>query len=141
MTVTTNQPAVIMKAFTWAYEELGIPPGEAAAILGVSENGLLQTALVGYEIHSTESALQLTFIRLYHLLYALSDGDSSRMRQWYNTFNPHLADVPRELCSDIDGIRAVNDYLETIQPQHCPPEMHFSFPRRKADRDEECVTR
>ena len=141
MTMSTNQPAVIMKAFTWAYEELGMTPSEAATILGVSEIGLQQTALVGYEPASSESQLQLAFIRLYHLLYALSDGDSSQMHRWFNSSNPHLNNIPRVMCANLDGINTLNDYLETIQPNQTMPEMHFALPRRKIDRDEEFYTR
>ena len=36
-------PSVVTKAFTWAYQELGLSQEQASDLLGVSENALAQT--------------------------------------------------------------------------------------------------
>ncbi len=127
MSIAHYQPAVIMKAFTWAYEELGLSPAEASAMLGVSEQGLLQTALVGFEIESEEARVQLAFIRLYHLLYALSDGDSEKMMVWFTQPNLHLAQTPKSMCRDIAGLLCVNEYLAGMQGDTELPKIDFSM--------------
>ncbi|MCW8109121.1 DUF2384 domain-containing protein [Alteromonas ponticola] len=130
MTYAHYQPAVIMKAFTWAYEELGLSPFEAAAMLGVSERGLLQTALVGFDVTSAETEIQLAFIRLYHLLYALSDGDSEKMITWFTQPNLHLAETPKLMCRDKAGLTCIIDYLEGMQADIKLPDVDFTLPKR-----------
>ncbi|QJR80678.1 DUF2384 domain-containing protein [Alteromonas pelagimontana] len=115
MTTTHNPPAVVMKAFTWAYQELGLTANEAAVMLGISEVAMHETALVGFEVETPESELQLAFIRLYHLLYALLDGDTDLMVDWFTRTNPHLNVIPKTVCHNLPGIEYVNDYLESIQ--------------------------
>ncbi|MCW8093181.1 antitoxin Xre/MbcA/ParS toxin-binding domain-containing protein [Alteromonas sp. ASW11-130] len=127
MAIAHYQPAVIMKAFTWAYEELGLSPNEASAMLGVSEQGLLQTALVGFEIESSEAKIQLAFIRLYHLLYALSDGDNEKMIIWFTQPNLHLAATPKAMCNDIEGLLCLNEYLEGMQSASALPDVNFAL--------------
>ncbi|NMH60861.1 antitoxin Xre/MbcA/ParS toxin-binding domain-containing protein [Alteromonas ponticola] len=130
MTIAHYQPAVIMKAFTWAYEELGLTPYEASVMLGVSERGLLQTALVGFEVESKEAEIQLAFIRLYHLLYALSDGDSEKMVIWFTQPNLHLAETPKLMCRDMAGLVCVNEYLEGIQTETTLPSIDFTLTKQ-----------
>ena len=115
MTLANNPPAVVMKAFTWAYEELGLTSSEAAQILGVSDIALRETALVGFEVASSESEVQIEFIKMYHLLYAKSDGSSDTMSGWFNSYNPHLDVVPKKACSNLPGIRYVSDYIQSQQ--------------------------
>ncbi|RDV26781.1 hypothetical protein DXV75_07275 [Alteromonas aestuariivivens] len=111
MTIANNPPAVVMKAFTWAYEELSLTCSEAALMLGISEQALRQTALVGFSCDSEESKQQLAFIRLYHQLYALCDGDTDTMTQWFHQYQEDIKGVPKHLCINIKGIRTLSDYL------------------------------
>lgn len=113
MTMANNPPAVVMKAFTWAYQELGLSRAEAAQILGISEQALEATSLVGFDVSSDESEVQVAFIRMYHLLYALSDGDTDSMLDWFSRHNPHLDTVPKVTCTNLAGITYVSDYLHS----------------------------
>ena len=121
MILANNPPAVVMKAFTWAYEELGLACCEAAQILGISERGLRETSLVGFEVASVESELQISFIKMYHLLYAMSDGDNDAMLDWFNHYNPHLDVVPKQACTNLPGICYVSDYLQSLQSEPATP--------------------
>ena len=79
MHATGTSPAVLMKAYVMAYEAIGLTPPEAANLLGVSENALGQSLYVGFNEQSREAEIQLALVRMYHLLFALSDGDSQRI--------------------------------------------------------------
>ncbi len=116
MHATGTSPAVLMKAYVMAYEAIGLTPPEAANLLGVSENALGQSLYVGFEEKSREAEIQLALVRMYHLLFALSDGDSQRIADWLNQFNFHLNAVPLDICHNLAGIIYVTDYLEDM---HC----------------------
>ena len=60
--------SVVTKAFTWAYQELGLSIKQASEILGISPSSLAQTTLLGFESGTIEYRKQLAFIRMYHLL-------------------------------------------------------------------------
>ncbi len=141
MTVAATQPAVVMKAFTWAYEELGWSNAQAAEFLGISEIALAQTSLVGFDTDTPEAALQLAFIRMYHLLYAMSDGDTNEMQAWLIRYNPHLGTHPEALCSSQAGIDSINDYLESSHTSTPPPAMNFALPRRKTEKEDKYLHR
>ena len=79
--------SVVTKAFTWAYQELGLNIKQASEILGISPSSLAQTTLLGFESGTTEYRKQLAFIRMYHLLISLSDGDSEQMKVWFRSYN------------------------------------------------------
>ena len=68
--------SVVTKAFTWAYQELGLSIKQASEILGISPSSLAQTTLLGFESGTIEYRKQLAFIRMYHLLITLSEGDT-----------------------------------------------------------------
>lgn len=134
MKMANNPPAVVMKAFTWAYEELGLSVHEAAQLMGVSENALRQTSFVGFESTSSESEMQIAFIRMYHLLYAMSDGDTAQMVSWFNRPNPHLGAIPKETCHNLAGINYISDYLQSEQKEKpvSPPSFMLPGQPRKA---------
>lgn len=110
-----NPPAVIVKAFTWAYEELGWSRAQAAQLLSVSESMLVNSQWVGFEIDSLQNQVQLAFIRMYHLLYALSDGDTDEMQGWLKRYHSDLKTYPVSLCGSLGGLQQVIGYLESEQ--------------------------
>lgn len=128
MRMANNPPAVVMKAFTWAYEELQLTALEASQLLGVSEKALKETSLVGFESTSDESEIQIAFIRMYHLLYAMSDGDTGQMIGWFNRHNPHLGAIPKDACHNLAGINYISDYLESEQKEKPVAPPSFMIP-------------
>ena len=58
--------SVVTKAFTWAYQELGLNIKQASEILDISPSSLAQTTLLGFESGTSEYRKQLAFIRMYH---------------------------------------------------------------------------
>ena len=98
MHATGTSPAVLMKAYVMAYEAIGLTPREAANLLGISEDALVQSLYIGFAENSREAEVQLALVRMYHLLFALSDGDSLRISDWLNRFNLHLNAVPLSIC-------------------------------------------
>ncbi|AEF05564.1 hypothetical protein C7Y69_20710 [Alteromonas sp. KS69] len=112
---STYPPSVVIKAFTWAYQEVGLNQAEAADLLGVSETSLSQTTLLGFEHGTTEYRRQLSFIRMYHLLIALSEGDSASMQTWFQQYQSEIKTTPKNLCFTSDGIERVTDYLRELK--------------------------
>ena len=90
--------SVVTKAFTWAYQELGLNIKQASEILDISPSSLAQTTLLGFESGTSEYRKQLAFIRMYHLLISLSDGDSEQMKAWFSSYNITLGATPFEMC-------------------------------------------
>jgi|TARA_B100001059_G_scaffold203928_1_gene212911 hypothetical protein len=107
--------SVVTKAFTWAYQELGLNVKQASEILGISPSSLAQTTLLGFESGTTEYRKQLAFIRMYHLLISLSDGDSEQMKVWFRSYNVSFEMSPCDMCKQYDGIESVADQLRTLK--------------------------
>lgn len=108
-------PSVVTKAFTWAYQELGLSQEQASELLGVSENALAQTLLLGFESGTPEYRTQLAFIRMYHLLIGLSEGDSDTMRAWFHEFQMPINAAPVDLCLMEDGIEQLSHFLRELR--------------------------
>lgn len=111
--------SVVTKAFTWAYQELGLNIKQASEILGISTSSLAQTTLLGFESGTTEYRKQLAFIRMYHLLISLSDGDTEQMKVWFSSYNVTLEMTPFEMCKEHDGIERVADQLRKLKQSSC----------------------
>ena len=111
--------SVVTKAFTWAYQELGLNIKQASEILGISPSSLAQTTLLGFESGTTEYRKQLAFIRMYHLLISLSDGDTEQMKVWFSSYNVTLEMTPLEMCKEHDGIERVADQLRKLKQSSC----------------------
>ncbi|WP_394222355.1 hypothetical protein [Alteromonas gracilis] len=107
--------SVVTKAFTWAYQELGLNIKQASEILGISPSSLAQTTLLGFESGTAEYRKQLAFIRMYHLLISLSDGDTEQMNAWFSSYNITLEMSPFEMCKEQDGIERVADQLRKLK--------------------------
>jgi len=141
MHATGTSPAVLMKAYVMAYEAIGLTPPEAANLLGVSENALTQSLYVGFAENSNEAEIQLALVRMYHLLFALSDGDSRRIAEWLNRFNFHLNAVPLTVCHNLAGIIYVTDYLEDLHSGEGMPFVDIKGHIHAANDDEERAMR
>jgi len=107
--------SVVTKAFTWAYQELGLNVKQASEILGISPSSLAQTTLLGFESGTTEYRKQLAFIRMYHLLIGLSEGDSDTMRAWFHEFQMPINAAPVDLCLMEDGIEQLSHFLRELR--------------------------
>ncbi len=141
MHATGTSPAVLMKAYVMAYEAIGLTPPEAANLLGVSEDALAQSLYVGFAENSSEADIQLALVRMYHLLFALSDGDSRRIGQWLNQFNFHLNAVPLAICHNLAGIIYLTDYLEDMHSGEGMPSVDIKGHIHAASDDEENMLR
>lgn len=110
--------SVVTKAFTWAYQELGLSIKQASEILGISPSSLAQTTLLGFESGTIEYRKQLAFIRMYHLLITLSEGDTEQMRVWFNSYNVSLEMSPLNMCKEYDGVERVADQLRKLKQSY-----------------------
>jgi hypothetical protein len=107
--------SVVTKAFTWAYQELGLELSQASEILGISPTSLAQTTLLGFESNTPEYRKQLAFIRMYHLLISVSEGDTEYMIRWFTQFNIALEASPFDCCKTHEGIEQVSDLLRSVK--------------------------
>jgi hypothetical protein len=109
--------SVVTKAFTWAYQELGLNIKQASEILGISPSSLAQTTLLGFESGTREYRTQLAFIRMYHLLITMSEGDSDKMKAWFNKYDTNLETSPLLLCKRVGGIEQLAHQLRHLKHQ------------------------
>ncbi len=116
MNTANYPPAVLTKAFTWAYEELGLSAKDAAELLGINETGLKQTALVGFPDDAPQTSLQLAFIRFYYQLITTFSGDTDHMRSWFHSYDARLEGSPRMMCTSEEGITRLVESLTLIEP-------------------------
>ncbi|MBJ2129180.1 hypothetical protein JC525_09535 [Alteromonas sp. IB21] len=110
--------SVVTKAFTWAYQELGLSIKQASEILGISPSSLAQTTLLGFESGTIEYRKQLAFIRMYHLLITLSEGDTEQMKVWFTSYNVSLEMSPLNMCKEYDGVERVADQLRKLKQSY-----------------------
>ncbi len=130
--------SVVTKAFTWAYQELGLNVKQASEILGISPSSLAQTTLLGFESGTVEYRKQLAFIRMYHLLIAVSEGDSEQMKVWFSRYSVEFEGTPFAMCKELDGIEMVSDYLralkQNVDPKYTLTPFHHTHEMAKSTR-------
>lgn len=130
--------SVVTKAFTWAYQELGLNVKQASEILGISPSSLAQTTLLGFESGTVEYRKQLAFIRMYHLLIAVSEGDSEQMKVWFSRYSVEFDGTPFAMCKELDGIEMVSDYLralkQNVDPKYTLTPFHHTHEMAKSTR-------
>ncbi len=110
-----DEHIVVLKAFSNACKELGISRDEASLIVGVDKATLNRNKNKGFDPQSKTGELCLQFVRLYRSLFAISGGDHSFMRHWFNTHNKSLSGKPVELVLSILGLMQVNQYLDAMR--------------------------
>lgn len=111
---TSYSTQVVEKAFTWAYRELGVSQAEAAKLLAATEDSSGDAASSGAQYNGAYYHRQLSFIRMYHLLIVLSEGDSSAMKSLYQRHHSAIGTSPKHLCFSLNGIDKVADYLRGL---------------------------
>ena len=130
--------SVVTKAFTWAYQELGLNVKQASEILRISPSSLAQTTLLGFESGTMEYRKQLAFIRMYHLLIAVSEGDSEQMKVWFSRYSVEFDGTPLAMCKELDGIEMVSDYLralkQNVDPRYTLTPLHHTHEMAKSTR-------
>ena len=108
--------AVLAKAALSAARCLGLTNRELAKILGTSEASVSrlhrQRAL---RLGSREAELAALFVRLFRSLDTLTGGDEAKARAWYGAPNSHLAGVPAERVSSVEGLVGVVQYLDAMR--------------------------
>lgn len=105
---------IVEKAFTWAYKELGVSASEAAKLLGSSEVYGNSSGFLKPQNQEEHYRKQLSFIRMYHLLIVLSEGDTNTMKSLYQRHHRAIGTSPKHLCFSLNGIEKVTDYLREL---------------------------
>jgi hypothetical protein len=107
---------VLAKATLAAARRLGLSNRNLAAVLGASEASI--SRLSGDRAlrpGSAEAALALLFVRLFRSLDAVTGGDESRARAWFDSPNHHLGGVPADRIRTVEGLVDVVQYLDAIR--------------------------
>lgn len=110
-------PAVVLaKAVLSASVRLGLNSRRLAGVIGASEASIsrLQRGR-GIDPAGKEGQLALLLLRLYRSLDALVGGDDARAKAWLWAANDHLAGVPGDRLSDIQGLVDVVEYLDAVR--------------------------
>jgi hypothetical protein len=107
---------VLTKAVLSAAQRLGLRSRALAAILGSSEASVsrLQRGRT-IDPDGKEGELALLFVRLYRSLDALVGGDDAQARAWLQAHNEHVAGVPAERITTVQGLVDVVQYLDAMR--------------------------
>ncbi|WP_455172703.1 antitoxin Xre/MbcA/ParS toxin-binding domain-containing protein [Azospirillum largimobile] len=121
--MTTNAKAtkanaaeqVVTKAVLRAAEQLCIPNGALAKILGVSEPTVSRMKNHGYQLseRGKEFELAILLIRLYRSLDTIVGGEADVASAWLRNFNTALDGKPLEQIQTIIGLLNVIGYLDS----------------------------
>jgi Protein of unknown function (DUF2384) len=108
--------SVLAKAVLSAAERLGLRSRQLASVIGSSEASIsrLQHGR-GLDPQSKEGELALLFVRLYRGLDTLVGGDDAKAREWLASPNDHLASVPAERITTVEGLVDVVQYLDAMR--------------------------
>ncbi|WP_420934226.1 hypothetical protein ACOJR9_17865 [Alteromonas sp. A081] len=115
MSKTPLPTNVVTKAFTWATQELGLNVTQVSEILGISTQTLAKNTLNGFENSAPAYRKQLSFIRMYYLLSAMSKGNTERIHSWFYSYNIAFGSTPSDTCSQYDGLERISDYLRSLK--------------------------
>ncbi|WP_437881520.1 antitoxin Xre/MbcA/ParS toxin-binding domain-containing protein [Pseudomonas sp. LRF_L74] len=108
--------AVLLKALLNTREQLGLTQVQLAAIVGVNRSAISRwSESGGLKPQSKTGELALLLIRIYRALYTLFGGNLDDMRHFLRTQNHHLAGIPLELMSQVQGLVRVVEYLDAIR--------------------------
>jgi len=117
--VTRSQPdadAVLAKALLNTREQLGLTQQELADIVGVHRSAISRwNEQGGLRPQSKTGELALLLIRVYRALFALFGGNQQDMRHFLRTENRHLAGIPLQQMSQVQGLVRVVEYLDAIR--------------------------
>jgi hypothetical protein len=107
---------VLAKAVLAAGARLGLRNRQLAAVIGSSEASVsrLQHGR-GLDPGTKEGELALLFLRLFRSLDALMGGDEDDARRWLNAHNHHLAGVPAERITSVEGLVDAVQYLDAMR--------------------------
>jgi transcriptional regulator with XRE-family HTH domain len=108
--------AVLAKALLNTREQLGLTQQELADIVGVHRSAVGRwSEQGGLRPQSKTGELALLLIRVYRALFALFGGNQQDMRHFLRTENRHLAGVPLQQMSQVQGLVRVVEYLDAIR--------------------------
>lgn len=108
---------VLTKATLRATDFLGLSQSETARILGASPSSLSRVARGNRTLRpdTKEGELALLLLRVFRSLDSLFGGDEDRCRRWLRADNLHLAGVPADLLTTVEGLVHVASYLDAMR--------------------------
>ena len=108
--------AVLAKAVLNAATRLDLRQRDVAAMLGASEASVSRLLRGrGIDPATKEGELALLFLRAYRSLDTLVGGDDDRARAWLKAQNDHLAGVPADRMTTVQGLVDVVQYLDSMR--------------------------
>lgn len=108
---------VLTKATLRAADFLGLSQAETAQILGASPSSLSRVARGTRLLRpdTKEGELALLFLRVFRSLDSLFGGNEDQCRRWLRADNHHLAGVPADLLTSVEGLVRVAQYLDAMR--------------------------
>lgn len=108
---------VLSKALIKVATNLDLTQSTLSEIIGISkaEMSRLFNAKVFLFPHTKEGECALLLIRAYRSLNALLGEDERQCKEWFQSYNIHLQDKPKELCKTIMGLAEIVVYLDAMR--------------------------
>lgn len=106
---------VLCEALFNASNLLGITQAKLGATIGLKRTSVTRVKSKNFiDPSSIQGQLSMFLIRIFRNLHALMGGDSNNIKLWMATENEHLRGVPEDLITQIQGLVAVTNYLDTL---------------------------
>lgn len=110
---------VLTRATLRAADHLGLPQRVLAQILGVSAASLSRLGRSrSVDPESKEGELAILFVRLYRGLDSLVGGSDDKARAWLSAENAHLAGIPLELITSVEGLVRTTEYVDAMRAKN-----------------------
>lgn len=108
---------VLSKALINVALNLGLSQRELSEIVGVSKSEM--SRLFNGKIYlspvTKEGECALMLVRIYRSLNALLGEDERQCQEWFQSYNMHLQNKPKELCKRIAGLTEIVVYLDAMR--------------------------
>ncbi len=112
-----TQEKVLSKALIKVAINLGLNQRELSEIIGSSKSEIsrLFNGKIAISPNTKEGECALMLIRLYRSLNALLGEDERQCQEWFQNYNAHLGDKPKDLSKKIIGLAEIVVYLDAMR--------------------------
>ena len=112
-----TKEAVLSKALIKVAVNLGLNQRELSEIIGSSKSEIsrLFHGKIVVSPNTKEGECALMLIRIYRSLNALLGEDERQCQEWFQNYNTHLGDKPKDLSKKIIGLAGIVVYLDAMR--------------------------
>lgn len=113
----STQAQVLSKALIKVGLNLGVKQKELSEMIGISkaEMSRLYNGKIYLTPNTKEGECALMLIRAYRSLNALLGEDERQCQEWFQNYNAHLQEKPKDLSKKVMGLAEIVVYLDAMR--------------------------